>query len=285
MTLQELCRHDRQPRPWRLDIFHREIGGGRATLADLDRIDERPEATALAISGLDQPIFETLISRYGSRFTAFHFWKCPRLADLTPLESLPRLTHVAFYWNQRTPRLWDLSKTPSLQGLQFEDFTRLHDLSDLEPGRRLEELRFGNMIWATATFASLDPLRHLSNLRALSFDAKRIEDGRVQPLAALQQLESLGFPAHQFTTEQVAWLRAHLPESLHSPAIQPFRTLTKPLPSSKGPQKDVLLVGKRKPFLNSAVHAARISRHVAEFDRMVDDFRRHLDKEPAPLVR
>src|SRR5262245_41027371 len=107
MTLKELCRHDREPRPWRLDIFQREIGGGKTTLAELERIDERPEATALTISGLDQGIFETLISRYGSRFTALHFWKCPRLPDLTPLESLPQLTHVAFYWNQRTERLWN----------------------------------------------------------------------------------------------------------------------------------------------------------------------------------
>ena len=282
MTLQELCRHDKTPRPWRLDIFQREVGGGRATLADLERIEEHPEATALTISGLDQGMFEALVSRYGSRFTAIHFWKCPRVSDLTPLESLPQLTHVAFYWNQRTECLWNFAKTPRLQGLQFDDFTRLHDLSPLEQGSTLQELRFGNMIWSTATYSSLDPLRQLTNLRTLSFDAKRIDDGRVQPLAALQQLESLGFPGHQFTTEQVAWLRAHLPDSLRSPAIEAFRTLANPLPSSKGPRKDTLLVGKRKPFLNSEVHAARISKHVQEFQRMVEDFRRHPEKEPMP---
>jgi hypothetical protein len=283
MTLHELCRHDREPKPWRLEIFQREVGGGKATLADLDRIDAHPEAIALAISGLDQPMFERLISRYASRFSALHFWKCPRLADLTPLESLPTLTHVAFYWNQRTARLWNFAKTPGLQGLQFDDFSRLRDLAELEYATSLTELRFGNMIWPKATFTSLDPLRHLATLRALSFDAKRIDDGRVQPLAALQQLDALGFPAHQFTTEQVAWLRARLPDSLRSPALLPFRTLVKPLPSSKGPQKDVLLVGKRKPFLNSIVHASRISRHVDEFQRMVEDFRQHPEKEPASL--
>jgi len=282
MTLQELCRHDKTPRPWRLDIFQREVGGGRATLADLERIEEHPQATALTISGLDQKMFEALVRGYASRFTAIHFWKCPRIADLTPLESQPQLTHVAFYWNQRTGSLWNFAKTPRLEGLQFDDFTRLHDLSSLERGTTLQELRFGNMIWSTATYGSLEPLHHLVKLRTLSFDAKRIDDRRVQPLAALRQLQSLGFPAHQFTTEQVAWLRAHLPESLRSPAIEAFRTLAKPLPSSKGPQKDTLLVGKRKPFLNSEVHAARIARHVEEFQRMVEHFRLHPEQEPMP---
>jgi len=282
MTLQELCRHDKTPRPWRLDIFQREVGGGRATLVDLERIEEHPEATALTISGLDQRIFEALVSRYGSQFTAIHFWKCPRISDLTALESLPQLTHVAFYWNQRTERFWNFAKTPRLHGLQFDDFTRLHDLSPLEQATTLHELRFGNMIWSTATYFSLEPLRHLTSLRTLSFDAKRIDDGRVQPLATLQQLESLGFPGHQFTTEQVAWLRAHLPDSLRSPAIEACRTLARPLPSGKGPQKDTLLVGKRKPFLNSDAHAARIARHVAEFQRMVENFRQHPEQEPAP---
>jgi hypothetical protein len=280
MTLEELCRHDRTSRPWRVDIFQREIGGGKVTIAELDRIEQHPEATALAISGLDQATFETLIGRHGTRFEGLHFWKCPRIADLTPLESLPNLTHVAFYWNQRAERLWNFAKTPRLQGLQFDDFTRLHDLSELEAASGLDELRFGNMIWRTATFASLDPLRHLAGLRSLSFEAKRIDDGRAQPLGQLQRLESLWFPSNQFTTEQVAWLRARLPETLRSQSLEPIRTLDRPIPSNQGAPKDTLVVGKRKPFLNSIEDADRITGYVDAFSRMVEVFRRHPEREP-----
>jgi len=280
MTLGELCRHDRASRPWRVDILQPEVGGGKVTVADLDRIDERPEATALTISGLDQSTFETLVNRHGDRFGALHFWKCPKIADLTPLESLPNLTHVAFFWNQRTERLWDFAKTPRLQGLQFDDFTRLHDLSELGAASGLEELRFGNMIWRTATFASLDPLRHLVGLRSLSFEAKRIDDGRVQPLGELLSLESLSFPSNQFTTEEVAWLRARLPDTLRSRSLEPIRTLDRPIPSSKGAPKDTLVVGKRKPCLNSIEDAHRITGYVEAFWRMVEEFRQHPEREP-----
>jgi hypothetical protein len=194
--------------------------------------------------------------------------------------ALPNLTHVAFYWNQRTERLWNFAKTSRLQGLQLDDFTRLHDLSELEAASGLDELRFGNMIWRTATFVSLDPLRHLLGLRSLSFEAKRIDDGRVQPLGELQRLESLRFPSNQFTTEQVAWLRARLPDTLRSQSLEPIRTLDRPIPFKQGAPKDTLVVGKRKPFLNSIEDADRIAGYIDAFSRMVHEFRQHPEREP-----
>lgn len=124
---------------------------------------------------------------------------------------------VSFYWNQRATRLWDLRKTPKLAGLHFDDFTRLHDLVDLARGTSLVELEFGDAVWDTSVFDSLEPLSALAGLRSLAFSAKKITDGRVEPLAALRKLESLSFASRLFATEQVAWLRAHMrPASLHS---------------------------------------------------------------------
>src|SRR5262249_27873884 len=152
-----------------------------------------------------QSTFEQLIERYGSRFSGIYFWKCPRIVDLTPLEALSNLRFAAFFWNQRTTRLWNFSRTPKLRGLFLKDFTRLHDLSDLRAASSLDELEIGCMIWRTAVFHSLKPFQSLLQLKALCFDAKLIEDGRIEPLAQLQNLQSLAFPANQFTTRQVAW--------------------------------------------------------------------------------
>ncbi|MFT3970443.1 MAG: hypothetical protein QM695_09220 [Micropruina sp.] len=102
--------------------------------------------------------------------------------------------------------------------------------------------------------------------------AKKITDGRVEPLAALRNLESLSFSSRQFTTEQVAWLRAHLPASLHSGALEPLRRFSPPL-AGEHKDLDVLLVGKRKPFLNSVLDRARIEKHVEKFGEMVARFR------------
>jgi hypothetical protein len=171
------------------------------------------------ISGLDQATFESLVAQYGTRFSAIEFWKCPRIADLSPLEDLPDLQLVAFYWNQRATRLWNISRNPRLTGLCFEDFDRLHDLRALQSGASLQELEFGDAVWSKSAFESLEPLATLSGLRSLNINAKRIDDGRFEPLGQLTRLEALRFPPRQFTNRQIAWLRATLPASLESASL------------------------------------------------------------------
>jgi hypothetical protein len=271
-TLLELRRHQKDGQPWLLSLVLPEVGGGRLDASRLAVIDEHPDARVLKVSGLDQTTFELLVEEYAGRFTAIEFWKCPRIADLTPLESLSGLELVAFYWNQRATRLWDLSRNPRLTGLHFDDFTRLHDLGDLTRGGSLVELGFGDAVWSTSVFESLEPLGGLRGLGRLTFTAKKIEDGRVEPLAELSALTELSFPSNLFTTRQVAWLRAHLPDTLQARSLAAFLTLRHPV-EGDGKTKDVLLVGKRQPFLSSAADAGRIRRHETRFAAMVEEFR------------
>ena len=275
-TLSDLTRFTDPPPAWMVRVVLPDIGGGKMTLAGLAQIaNAPPEAKALVISGLDQRTFEKLVTTYGSRFTAIYFWKCPRITDLSPLEELPALTHVAFYWNQRAVELWNLAATPRLRGLSFEDFTRLHALDDLAAGASLEELRFGDKVWTTSVFASLAPLQSLSRLRRLDFDARRIDDGRVQPIASLPSLEVVDFPLRMFTTEQCAWLRAHLPPSVSGRALVPALSLSKAIG-----KKDTFIIGKGKPFLDSKADANRIARYAEAFWALVEDFRRNPTREP-----
>jgi hypothetical protein len=250
-----------------------EVMDGRLDESDLAVIGERPDAVALRISGLEQAGFESLVTRYGRQFLAIEFMHCPLIADLTPLEDLPGLRLVDFLRNQRATRLWNLSRTPGLTGLRFEGFSRLHDLHDLQAGASLRELDFGDAAWPTSVFESLDPLAPLTSLRSLEFRAKRIDDGRIDPLGELTGLHALTFPTNMFTTRQVAWLRAKLPATVESAMLAPV-IHNDPSPEEDWDTRDALLVGKRKPFLNSVTHAARIKKHTDEFWHMVDEFRR-----------
>ena len=283
-SLQELCAVN-TAQPWCIDLIQPELSGGRTTARDLDVIADRPDATALRVSGLDQKTFELLVTRYGSQFDAIYFWKSGRIADLTPLETLPQLRLVAFYVNQRTTRLWDLRRTARLEGLQFENFTRLHALDDLETGSALQELNFGDALWNTPVFDSLSPLATLGSLKRLSFNARRINDCRIQPLASLPQLDWLAFPPNLFTTSQVAWLRARLPESVQSNVVGPLFRLGPVKNVVDGTvtelDKNVLVVGKRKPALSSRRDDARIHRYVEEFERLVQRFRDDPVAQPA----
>lgn len=275
-SLDDLCAVN-TPQPWCIDLLQRELSGGRTAASELDAIAARPEAIALRVSGLDQKTFELLVARYGSQFDAVYFWKNSRIADLTPLETLPQLRLVGFYVNQRTTRLWDLRRTERLVGLRFENFTRLHALDDLATGGTLQELDFGDALWNASVFDSLSPLAALTSLRRLTFNARRITDGRIQPLASLPQLEWLAFPPNLFTTSQVAWLRARLPESVQSRVLGPIYRLGPITNLSDNTvtemDKNVLVVGRRKPALSSRRDGLRIQRYVEDFDRLVQRFR------------
>lgn len=257
---------------WFLDLVQPAIGGGRFDVSLFSKIEASPGATALRVSGLDQSSFEQLVSDYGTQFKEIEFWKCPKLEDLTPLEDLSELRIVSIFWNQRTARLWDLACTPRLTALRVEDFTRLHRLDDIASGQALKELILGDAVWGKSVFETLEPLGKLRNLLSLGLLPKRIVDGQVQPLGSLVNLKTLRIPFNLFTTEQVAWLRAHLPETVDSEALAATLPLTTPFHDG-GKPRDVLLIGKRKPFLNSELDAARIRKHELSFQEMVAAFR------------
>jgi hypothetical protein len=99
----------------------------------------------------------------------------------------------------------------------------------------------------------------------------------VQPLAKLRQLELLECPSNLFSTEQLAWLRAHLPESTQGRVLLPVQEFDEPLIDS---EKDVLVMGKRKPFLSSKSDATRIERYVDNFERLAERFRTNPELEP-----
>jgi hypothetical protein len=159
----------------------------------------------------------------------------------------------------------------------------LTDLSDLATGTTLEELEFGDAIWDKSVFRTLEPIGSLLGLRHLRMSAKRIEDGRVQAIGALQKLQTVDFPANMFTTEQVAWLRARLPDTTTGMFLKPIEVLERKQAAVLG-DRDVLVIGKRKPWLNSELDADRIRRFVDDFWRMVGQFRAMPTAEPRPIT-
>lgn len=273
-------RPDARP-PWHASLLQQELNGGKVSAAEIDTLAQQPQATALTIGGLEDKTLAHLVRQFGGQFTAIHFWKCPRLADLSPLEDMPQLTHVAFYWNQRATRLWNLARTPALRGLHFDDFAKLNRLDDLSLGTSLDTLVFGNAVWNKFAVDSLEPLAALgATLRHLAFNAQRIADGRIQPLARLRALESLEFPSHLFSTEQIAWLRAHMPASMASTALDAVLRLNSPL-MRRGKALDVLVAGKGKPFLSSQADAAKIAAFIDAFEQMRQRFAADPALEPA----
>ena len=244
-----------------------DVSAGRIAKDEIDVIRQFPSATEIAISGLTQDTFEYFVENYGQQFKAIIFWKCPLVGSLKAMEYLDQVEYIVYFWNQRAEHLWDFTKTTALKGFCYDDFTRMHDISEIADAPALEDLRFGDRVWTKYVLNTLGPIKECTTLKSLSFSAKKILDEKIEPLAHLKQLERLWFPSNLFLTEQVAWLKAHLPDTVVSTVLNAYRTIEKPLKIS-GKDKDTFIVGKRKPFLSSIDDKARISKYVAQFSEM-----------------
>ncbi len=180
---------------------------------------------------------------------------------------LEKVEYLVYYWNQRAETLWDFSKTKSLKGFSYDDFTRMHDISEITNSTSLEELHFGDRVWDKYILNTLYPIKELTSLKSLSFSAKKILDEKIESIAYLKNLERLSFPARLFSTEQVAWLKAHLPNTITSKELNAYWTIKKPL-LINGKNKDIFVVGKRKPFLDSVQDKVKIMKYVNQFNHM-----------------
>jgi hypothetical protein len=260
-----------------LSLIQRDISGGRIKKQDIDILRKFPNVTEISISGLRQDTFDYFIENYGYQFKAIIFWKCPLVGDLKLLESLDHVEHIVYFWNQRAEKLWYFSKTTSLKRLSYDDCTRMHDISQISQSSSLEELNFGDVIWTKYILNTIDPLRECSSLRRRSFSAKKIIDEKIEPIAYLNRLERLSFPTRLFTTEQVAWLRAHVSDKVISKELNAYWTLEKPL-TINGKNTDTFIVGKRKPFLDSVQDRARINKHIEQFN---DRYQWYLENKKA----
>lgn len=269
-SFKELGDVNKGAAPWRLNIVAEKISGGQLTPKELEIIDTRPDATALLISGLRQDTFEILVEQYGNQFKGLYLWKSKLIEDLSPLERMPQLTHVSIYWNQRATRFWNFTRTPNLRGLQFMDFSRLHDLSDLSSAVSLEELTFGNKVWPKSIFDSLEPISSLKKLKQLIIVPKGIEDSNIAPLAQFPELEWLSFEDNLFTTSQIAWLRARLSDEVDGYGFEP----------DVDNGEEVRIPGRGKRALHRVKNAKRIAERLDEFWAQVQMFRDNLDLDP-----
>jgi len=253
-------------------LIEPEISGGKISRERIDELKDT-EGDKVSISGLRQDTLEYLVSTYGRRFKEIEFWKCPLVQDLSPLEDLECVEKISYFWNQKAESLWRLSKNVKLTELAIENFNGARDLEPLVGSLSLERLSFGNGAWGKYGVLSLEPLTQLQALTHLDMNPKVIEDNKARPLTKMIKLRSLDFNNRLFTTEKVAWLKAHLPDHVESERLAPFVHV------DVGLEQDVLVVGKRKPFLNSQKDAVRLAKYVDKFNSLVAYYRENLEVE------
>ena len=237
----------------------------KITMKEIDEISKFKVFDKIRISGLTQETFDYFVHTQAYKFNAILFWKNKLVQDWSNLSTLQNVKFIGYFHNQRIDKLWDMTENYSLEGLYISDFTKLKTLNGIEKAPKLERLSYGNAIWKTSILNDLNVLEK-TKLKEFCFAGKKITEEDLTIYTRMPHLEILDFPTNLYTTEQLAWLVAKLPH-VKGYALRPFVKF-------EDGEKDVLMCGKRKPFLSSKEDAARIKKNVYEFEKLVDNYRK-----------
>ena len=244
-----------------------DIGGGKITTADIDRLKAYPDAEVVTISGLQQDTFEYFIKTYGKQLKAIRFFKNKFVEDLSLLGTLPQLEYVYFFANQRITSLWDMTENTALSGLAIEDFSRLTSIKGIETAPALKEFRIGNAIWSKMVIDSLMPLAN-TKIERLSFTGRAIEDNDLSFLEALPDIKAFDFSTNTFSTEQVAWIVANCPRAEGYALKAKVDCMLLDSNEHMVDVPKVIIVGKRKPVLKVEGNEERIQKYVDSFEKL-----------------
>ena len=259
-----------------------DIGGGKITIADIDKLKNYPDTEVVTISGLKQDTFEYFIKTYGKQLKAIRFFKNKFVEDLSLLGTLPHLEYVYFFANQRVTALWNMTENKSLSSLCIEDFSRLTSIRGVETAPALKEFRIGNAIWNTMVLDSLMPLSD-SKIERLSFTGRAIGDSDFSFLETLPELKVFDFATNVFTTEQVAWIAANCPLAEGYALKAKVDCM---LSDSNEHLVDVpksIIVGKRKPILKVKGNEEKIQKYVDSFEKLKKKYKGMSYKVAFPL--
>lgn len=203
-----------------INLVQKEVGGGTVTAKQIDEaVKSSPNARSIVISGLKQDTFEHFIHNYGKQFEAISFWKNKLVSDLSPLESLDRVKYINYFFNQRATSLWDMKGNISLKGLCISDFSRLHNINDIETAPGLEFFSIGDAVWSCTEIESLKPVTRSAVTHLECYAG--VLDGDYKCLANGNILE-LDMNPTKFTVEELAELLSLFPTSLKGTITKPY---------------------------------------------------------------
>lgn len=179
--------------------------------------------------------------------------------DLSLISTLKKVEILSLTWNTKAKSLWDITKNLLLKSLFIEDFSKLSSLSSLNNNLGLEYLNLSGGMWNSLKLDNLNDLSKLNNLKYLGLSNINTKDESLEPVAFLKNLQILEI-SNQFPTEEYARLSVLLPNT-KCDYFKPYIVLEDLIEN-----KDIMVIGKRKPFLNSKNDSKRIQKYKNQFE-------------------
>jgi hypothetical protein len=221
----------------------------------LNTIDKAVSSDIAYFVGVNQKSFERAMVLVNAR--VMHFYEM-RVSDLTSLNKNKNLSELAIHWNSKLEDISPVAGIKGLKGLVLEDTPKVSDLSPLSQCIDLESFEFSGGMWKKNKTESLEPISGLPKLNSLRLLNLAVNGG-LKPLASLSSLRELEL-SNQFPTEEYAYLSVML-DRVNCDYFVPYIELTNPIED-----KNVMVIGKRKPFLNKEADAVKLAKYVEQFN-------------------
>lgn len=190
-----------------------------------------------------------------------------RASTLAPLRTLRALRHVVIDGAPKLQSLEGIESLPELRTLRVENARKIGSLADVSRASGLTALALVAGIFKKWLVDSYTPLSNLTALRWLELDTVLPRDNSLKTLAGLRELRFLMFSSGYFPLEEVARLRAALPQ-LRVPALEPY-WLCGGLRCEHCNTELLRMSGYRGRVLCPSCDAVAVRRHVARFEELV----------------
>lgn len=235
------------------------IDGKLFSIADLKQ--SRIKGQRAYIVGAKNKNFEQICTGIEVRTLFFYNMQ---VEDISPLNQINGLEHLSIHWNTKIKSLEDL-KLNSLKSLLLTDTPKISSLEPLSSLKLLEVFEFSGGIWNQNRANTLNPIIGLNELHDLTLTNVKIDDDSLQPIVKCQKLKTLSL-SNQFPTEEYAYIKAKRPD-IECNQLKAYIELNQEIDD-----KNVMVIGRRKPFLNKETDAEKLSSYVKKFDKLVQTF-------------
>ncbi|HEX4854921.1 hypothetical protein [Arenimonas sp.] len=191
------------------------------------------------------------------------------ITSLTPIRQLQTLTHFHLGSGPSAQGLEALADLPALVDLEISNVRAAGDLGFFAGMDRLKVLALSgdSNSLKPLKIGTLAPLAGLASLERLSLTTVQLADGSLEPLARLPRLTRLDL-SNQFPIEEVARLAGRRPDI----TCDRFVASTGPVSwmACKTCRRRSMhqLTGKGKAWLCEHCDAARLARHIADFNAL-----------------
>lgn len=213
-------------------------------------------------SHVTQPLFDALCQLDQLEVLQL---KWSNVRDLGRITALQRLRALSIGSSTRVQSIEPLADLLSLELLEIENFKLITDFSPLTRLVNLASLAVTGSMWSRQAVGSLEPFAAMTWLTSLALDTSSVSS--IQALGALKGLRHLDLGG-RLPYEEYARLSAQLPDTecrWFAPYLELAESGFSPCKRCGQPSM-LMLTGKGKPILCRHCDAAKLDKHVRQFN-------------------